>query len=536
MGALTSHHKRGNDHHYTLNRKFPFLHFPNYDNQIETHVSKKQKTSSSMDQSTSHSLASRINQYPKPKKKIPREIHAPCRVHKSGFSGNFNISFCDNRNLENEGLFDKLGEELFLKYERTKKCAVESFRYYKDENDDSVTEVIDLGEKAENDEVAFVENGKMGLELEHSSRISETLLLDSDEGNILDSFKYCKEDGEVDSVTEVIDLDKEVDDDRVGFSKNVELVSEMEDAGKILEALLLDSDEDDALVSPVHKKLLESAEKRNDKLSRLSLEIELNEKRLAKFQLETPDEKGVCEDLFIEAFAPLTNEEEEEVSQAFSSYNRRKVLITHENSNIDITGEILQCLRPGGWLNDEVINVYFELLKEREKREPEKFLKCHFFNTFFYKKLIGGKSGYDFKSVRRWTTQKKLGYNLSECDKIFVPIHKQAHWCLAVINKKDHKFQYLDSLGGMDANVLRVLAMYLADELKDKNGVDIDVVSWMQEHVEDIPVQKNGWDCGMFMIKYADFYCRGLGLCFNQENMAYFRRRTAKEILRLEAK
>lgn len=35
----------------------------------------------------------------------------------------------------------------------------------------------------------------------------------------------------------------------------------------------------------------------------------------------------------------------------------------------------------------QVINIYFELLKEREKREPKKFLKCHFFNTFFYKKV-----------------------------------------------------------------------------------------------------------------------------------------------------
>lgn len=26
----------------------------------------------------------------------------------------------------------------------------------------------------------------------------------------------------------------------------------------------------------------------------------------------------------------------------------------------------------------------------------------------------------------------------------------------------------------------------------------------------------NRYDCGMFMIKYADFYSRGLGLCFNQ--------------------
>lgn len=34
---------------------------------------------------------------------------------------------------------------------------------------------------------------------------------------------------------------------------------------------------------------------------------------------------------------------------------RRKVLVTHENSNIEITGELLQCLAPRAWLNDEVI-------------------------------------------------------------------------------------------------------------------------------------------------------------------------------------
>ncbi|XP_038723853.1 ubiquitin-like-specific protease 1A isoform X2 [Tripterygium wilfordii] len=152
----------------------------------------------------------------------------------------------------------------------------------------------------------------------------------------------------------------------------------------------------------------------------------------------------------------------------------------------------------------QVINLYFELLKEREMREPEKFLRCHFFNTFFYKK-------------------------------IFVPIHNEIHWCLAVINKKDEKFQYLDSLGGKDQNVLRVLAKYFVEEVKDKSGQDVDVSYWEQQVVEDLPEQENGFDCGMFMIKYADFYSRGPGLCFNQEHMPYFRRRTAKEILNLRA-
>jgi hypothetical protein len=36
----------------------------------------------------------------------------------------------------------------------------------------------------------------------------------------------------------------------------------------------------------------------------------------------------------------------------------------------------------------QVINVYMQLLKDRENRNPDKFLKCHFFNTFFYNKVL----------------------------------------------------------------------------------------------------------------------------------------------------
>ena len=96
----------------------------------------------------------------------------------------------------------------------------------------------------------------------------------------------------------------------------------------------------------------------------------------------------------------------------------------HVPSDTEITKEKLECLKPRGWLNDEVntyteclfdiaikqieedvkwcfnisayyiffsslqvINLYIELLKERAEREPKRFLKCHFFNTFFFKKV-----------------------------------------------------------------------------------------------------------------------------------------------------
>lgn len=303
-----------------------------------------------------------------------------------------------------------------------------------------------------------------------------------------------------------------------------------------------DRDEDDQMKAdvvvrkvPLYQELYASSRKRDAKLSTLEFEVRLAEKgRLGLQRLEevlpkiTPNKKEVPQ-----PFVPLTDEDEDRVRHALGGRNRRETLSVHEASNIVITREILQCLNDKDWLNDEVINLYLELLKERELREPDTFVKCHFFNTFFYKKLING--GYDYKAVRRWTTKRKLGYNLIDCDKIFVPIHKEVHWCLAVINIRDKKFQYLDSLGSMDMKALKILARYLVDEVKDKSGKQIDVVSWKQEGVQNLPLQENGWDCGMFMLKYIDFYSRDMGLSFGQKHMPYFRRRTAKEILDLRA-
>ncbi|XP_073300513.1 ubiquitin-like-specific protease ESD4 [Primulina huaijiensis] len=150
-------------------------------------------------------------------------------------------------------------------------------------------------------------------------------------------------------------------------------------------------------------------------------------------------------------------------------------------------------------------------------------------------RLISDRGGYNFPPVRRWTVHKKLGYSPLECDKIFVPIHQEIRWCLAVINKKDETFQYLDSLKRVDSQVLNVLARYYVDEVKEKSGKDLNVSSWEREFVKDLPKQENVFDCGVFMLKYANFYCRDVGLCFSQQHMPYFRQRIAKEILKLRA-
>ncbi|CAA0817499.1 Ubiquitin-like-specific protease ESD4 [Striga hermonthica] len=519
MGALPNSRKRGDDYYNSLVSPSAPIE------QSYFRTAKKLKHSPIPAQRTQgnscsqppNSMASRIAKYPDRKPGFLREVHAPVRKLRFGF-------FSLGKKSETAGSFND-SPEMGISGSVYRRCA------------EAGRTVINRSLKYVN---AWKETKKEVIVVDSEDEDRDDVI-DDVELKIVDSVgskrKTRQKDVENSQKPNLKMVENEVrslDSSVITDASNA--VMGVEDGDKVDYMQLGRGSDDSGL--PWYKRLLDGLRKKFDgKLGSLKSEIDMHEQRRRWDQLLWPQKKEeqIKKDVAKECFVPLTEKEESDVSYALSNSNRRKILVTHQNSNIDITGEKLQCLKPRAWLNDEVINLYLELLKEREKREPEKFLKCHFFNTFFYKKLISGGGGYNFQSVRRWTTQRKLGYNLLQCDKIFVPIHQEVHWCLAIINKKDKKFQYLDSLRGVDSQVLNVLARYFVAEVKEKCGKDIDVSSWENEYVTDLPEQANGFDCGMFMIKYADFYSRDIGLCFSQEHMPYFRRRTAKEILNLRA-
>lgn len=469
MGAVAINRKRSDESFNFINQQStnPLRNSPYFQ------ASKKRRFSFAMSEdsgkpASSNPTISRISRYPDAKAPLRREIHAPSRgILRYG-------------KAKSNDYCEKDANFFVRKYDDAKRSALEALRFVNKGKD-----FVDLGDEVEKEEVVSDDSSVQAIEVIDCDD-------DEEKKNLQPSFSS--------GVTDV----KKGENFRV------------EDTSMMLDSLSLDRDVDnDASSLEAYRKLMQSAEKRNSKLEALGFEIVLNEKKLSLLRQSRPKTVEKRVEVPREPFIPLTEDEEAEVYRAFSGRNRRKVLATHENSNIDITGEVLQCLTPSAWLNDEVINVYLELLKERETREPKKYLKCHYFNTFFYKKLVSD-SGYNFKAVRRWTTQRKLGYALIDCDMIFVPIHRGVHWTLAVINNRESKLLYLDSLNGVDPMILNALAKYMGDEANEKSGKKIDANSWDMEFVEDLPQQKNGYDCGMFMLKYIDFFSRGLGLCFSQ--------------------
>jgi sentrin-specific protease 1 len=92
-----------------------------------------------------------------------------------------------------------------------------------------------------------------------------------------------------------------------------------------------------------------------------------------------------------------------------------------------VTEADLGRLRPGTWLNDEIINFYGQLILERSTSHPRNMslkngarlkkssiLNVHYFNSFFFEKLV--KDGYQKGRLAKWTKKVRRASMVSlEC-------------------------------------------------------------------------------------------------------------------------
>lgn len=239
-----------------------------------------------------------------------------------------------------------------------------------------------------------------------------------------------------------------------------------------------------------------------------------------------------------------TPEEDERIDNAYDSGE----LVNHACARLPgqgvmpLKGKDIHTLAPVTWLNDECVNFTLGILgrRERERCGPKGHPRCHFFNTFFLNKLFQDDGEYDYNKVRRWSTEKKLGYLPIKCEKVIVPVHQGVHWVLAVVDLKRKVVSHYDSLLGKDREVVRNLIKWVVDEAKNKLNENWDISEWREEYPSEIPRQMNGSDCGMFMLNYArniasftDKDLRNSAFTFHQRDMVNLRRRLVLEILKI---
>ena len=206
-------------------------------------------------------------------------------------------------------------------------------------------------------------------------------------------------------------------------------------------------------------------------------------------------------------------------------------------AGVSVTRGDLEKLDPGVYLNDSIIDFYLKWWLGVRATDTTR-ARCHFFSSFFYTRLREAKGKERYNAVRRWTKN----IDIFTKDYLFVPINKNLHWTLAVVchpgkigqckrregeslemrkqrvreMKQGPRLLYFDSLRSLDATkhvptrVQTLIRTYLNDEHNDKKGNPPVrfTAHTLPATVLQVPQQDNDFDCGVFLLQYAELFAQ----------------------------
>uniref|UniRef100_A0AAY5KY15 Ubiquitin-like protease family profile domain-containing protein n=1 Tax=Esox lucius TaxID=8010 RepID=A0AAY5KY15_ESOLU len=177
--------------------------------------------------------------------------------------------------------------------------------------------------------------------------------------------------------------------------------------------------------------------------------------------------------------------------------------------------EDLSTLDHQNWLNDQVMNMYGDLIMESAQH------RVHFFNSFFHRQLM--TKGYE--GVRRWTRK----VDLFSKSLLLVPIHLEIHWCLVTADTTTKRIHLYDSQGFDFKEAAENVLRYIMTEALEKKQPSFQS-GWKIYLNESIPQQTNENDCGVFVLEYCRCLALGKPLHFSQGDIPRFRKRIYKEL------
>ena len=177
---------------------------------------------------------------------------------------------------------------------------------------------------------------------------------------------------------------------------------------------------------------------------------------------------------------------------------------------ITVTGSEFERLKGNRWLNDTIMNAKLAMMAMKQQSRGER--RVHIMNTYFWPRLDA--LGYD--AVASWT-DKMVPDDAILCDRILVPINiENEHWTLVQIDMKARNCVYFDSFGhapereitDSQRRVLQTLARWAELEHRKRVGsgrrsVIKKIAVWGSK-----PIQQNGYDCGLFVLRIAEHLTR----------------------------
>ena len=236
---------------------------------------------------------------------------------------------------------------------------------------------------------------------------------------------------------------------------------------------------------------IRTADDLNNQLQKSEAVRELEERRLA-------NEARKRASLLMRA---LNDDERDIVETAIDGYGHGDEIVAQAGAD-SVQRASMQTLKPGMWLNDEIIHYFYLMLAKRDEelcKNDSSRKRSHFFKSFFITKLLNEGNAscdgkYEYRNVKRWS-KKVPGKDIFNLDKILFPINMgNMHWICAGIFMKEKRIEIFDSMGSKGNTYLEALFNYVQDEHMDKKKSPLpDADSWQLVPTQrDTPRQTNG--------------------------------------------
>ena len=162
----------------------------------------------------------------------------------------------------------------------------------------------------------------------------------------------------------------------------------------------------------------------------------------------------------------------------------------------------LETLDPEAFLDDTIMHSYLSILVN--SNHVKKYdVEVSVLSSFILESLTKTDQDYEY------CIKVGVKMRLLRQDLVLVPIFRNLHWSLLVINVKKKHLVYLGSLHINFPDVFSIFARYLCDldRVMYKGGVNVG--DWRCYRAASVPRQPNGYDCGIFVLHYAELICTG---------------------------
>lgn len=206
--------------------------------------------------------------------------------------------------------------------------------------------------------------------------------------------------------------------------------------------------------------------------------------------------------------------------------NAKRPCIMGPNKSYFIEPDDLLRLKNQKWLNEAIINTYFDKLS-KESKKPLIIGSSYLMNQNAWP--AGRRRPYSFFR----THEGKMPRSIFDTQHpILIPVNANAnHWALLVVKPNTKTMHYYDSLSWQPGQEVEKIKQTLAEFAKFENRRSI---RWKMVR-ETCPQQNNGSDCGLFCSMAAKSIIQATRFDYSADEMPYIRLKMLTELLKLSA-